>query len=131
MSLLCPKCGKSGFREVITKYPPAEDLVYRCCGQRRHFYYDDVYGWESQDEKQLRVRESIICAKCKEPFVIAYESNEKGNSRTVCDKCFLLYGRVIGERRKEENRKKGKTKRLTTIWGQFKHGGHNGCQRKE
>lgn len=117
MSLPCPKCGKHGFREVITKHPPAEDLVYPCCGQRRHFYYDDIHGWESQKEKQERVTQYIICTKCQKPFTIAHRLSDQGNHRQVCDDCFVLYWRAVGEKRTEANRvKKVGKKKIRKKW---------------
>ena len=131
MSLPCPKCGKHHcFREVITKNPPAEDLVYPCCSQRRHFYYDSIYGWESQADRQARVAESVPCSKCGKPIKLAYKSSEKGPGRSVCDECFVEYWRIVGEKRVEHNRKIAKNRKPKKRWlAHFKHGGHNGCQR--
>lgn len=88
MSLPCPKCGGHNyFREVITKNPPAEDLVYRCCSQRRHFYYDSLYGWESQDQKRERLERILICRHCKKPFTQPSVMTETKKIRSTCDKC--------------------------------------------
>jgi len=99
MSLPCPKCGNHHcFREVITKNPPAEDLVYTCCSQRRHFYYGDK-GWESQEEKIKRLKVKIICPHCKQPFTQSAVMAETKKKRSTCDKCRAKFMREANQRR--------------------------------
>jgi len=94
----CPKCGKRGFREVITKNPPAEDLVYKCCGQRRHFYYNG-HKWEGQEEKKARLKVNIICRYCKKPFIQPAVMTETKKKRSTCDKCRARLMREANQRR--------------------------------
>lgn len=101
MSLPCPKCGKHHcFREVITKNPPAEDLVYHCCGQRRHFYYDSIYGWESKEQKRARLKVKITCTHCEKSFTQSSVMKETKKIRSTCEKCRAKFMREASQRRK-------------------------------
>ena len=87
MTLPCPKCGNTVYKEEWRKSPLGVDFVYSCCGQRRRFYYGDN-GWESQEEKIKRLEVTLVCSYCKETFTQPSTIAEtKKKIRSTCDSC--------------------------------------------
>ena len=130
MSLPCPKCGNTLYHEEWNKNPFGVDFVYRCCSRRRPFYYDTIYGWESQRARQERLRVPVAC-NCGSTFYLAHNDcnyNIERNKPTKCPACVKKTEneacKRVRDRNRETTRKRKKSKKR--FLEHFKHGGHNG-----